>query len=81
MKSIATKLIGVTTGSGAALLWAATALAQVSTTTTTTPGVPSTGAGGDYTTSLTVLAIAALALIVGVVYLARRSPSQVEDRM
>lgn len=73
-------IAGLGTATLLALLLAAPALAQTGTTTgtmgTTTPGVPNTGAGGDMTTTLVVLAVAALMVIVGAVYLARRDTSR-----
>ena len=74
MRTLTTKIAGALSGATAAFISAGVALAQVGTSTisTTTPGVPSTGVGGDYTTTLVILALTALAVIVGAIYLARR---------
>lgn len=54
----------------------ASAQTTTGTTSTTTPGVPDTGVGGDPTTLLAVLGIAAVVAIIGGVYLLweRRTP-------
>jgi hypothetical protein len=69
-----------TLGASFVALWAfalaSVASAQTGTTSTTTPGVPDTGVGGDPTTLLAVLGIAAVVAIIGGTYLLweRRTP-------